>query len=246
METLITFIAQVSFILYALIGIGIFFSIRGLVLSRRSRRVAVFGLEKEKAQQSQQSALNTIVFLLMLAVGVYIISAILEPNLDTSVETFATPTSEIFITAAPSPTAALVLYPTITATPGLPPAEAGDQPAEPAEPVDGCAIIGSNISSPTTGTTVSGQVTVEGEANVFDFAQYKFEVRSPATSDQWVVVGTFNQPRTGFLGTWDSTSLSPGEYVLRLVVSQNSGNIVTPCEVPITITRGAAAPAEDQ
>ena len=241
MQTLISFIARISFILYVLIATGVFFSIRRLFVSRQYRRVAVFGLEKEKAQNDQRAAINAIIALLIAATAVYAVTNIIEPNVNFGQEEMITPTPEIFVAAAPTATPAIVLYPTITPTPGLPPAEAEAASVEDeGEPIDGCAIIGSNITVPEPGQNVSGQVQVEGEANVFDFAQYKFEVKGDFTGNEWVVVGTFNTPRTGFLGTWDSTSLAPGNYILRMVVSQSSGNIVTPCEVPIVI--GQAAP----
>jgi hypothetical protein len=48
----------------------------------------------------------------------------------------------------------------------------------------------------------------------------------------------------GFLGTWDSTSLQPGSYVLRLVVSRQDGSYPTPCEVSINIVAGGAGGSE--
>jgi hypothetical protein len=79
-------------------------------------------------------------------------------------------------------------------------------------------------------------VSVEGQANILDFAQYKFEISGASTGGAWVVVGTFPSPvPEGYLGSWDSTSLQPGNYSLRLVVLRTNGTYPTPCEVPITI-----------
>jgi hypothetical protein len=49
-------------------------------------------------------------------------------------------------------------------------------------------------------------------------------------------------PNGGLLGVWDATSLSPGQYTLRLVVHRQDGTRLTPCEVPISITRPTGPP----
>lgn len=235
MSTLVVFITRIAIVLYALAATGTFFAIRGLVRARQARRNAVFGLEREAARQNQRRAVNTILFMAVLAGAVYIVSNIVAPNLEGEVIE-PTPTPVVFVTQQPTPTQALLLYPTITPTPGLAPAEAAEveQPAE--EQGDGCEIIGTTITSPTPGQTVSGQVAVQGQANILDFAQYKFEIKGPGTGNQWVVIGTFTSPvAEGFLGTWDSTSLQPGNYSLRMVVSRQDGSFPTPCEIPIVI-----------
>lgn len=236
METLVIFIARIAIILYILAAVGIFFSIRTLVQAQQARRLAIFGLEKEAARQQQRRAANTIIFLLLIAFMVYIISRVIEPNLQVgTIE--PTPTPIVFVTAQPTPTRALVLYPTITPTSELAPADAGDSTPEPgASPVNGCEIFGATITDPQPGQTVSGQVAVSGSANILNFLLYKFELKGAATQNQWIVVGTFTSPVVeGFLGTFDSTSLPPGSYVLRLVVTDVDGRFPTPCEVPITI-----------
>lgn len=246
MNTLIQFIDRTELVFYVLAAIGIFFSIRGLVMARRARRIAVFGLEKEAAGQRQARSLSTILALLLLSGGIYIIANIVAPNMiEQPAET--TPTPVVFVTQQPTPTEARLLYPTITPTAGLPPAQLAGTPSPPAgQAVNGCEIQGARITNPTPSQTVSGQVTVEGQANILDFAQYKFEINGPSTNGAWVVVGTYTTlVIDGFLGTWDSTSLIPGNYILRLVVSRADGSFPTPCEVPITVMApgGGIAPS---
>ncbi len=236
MRTLIQLIARLAFILYALAATGIFFAIRGLVQARKARRLALFGLEREAALQKRRQSISTILSLILLSGFVYIIQTIVAPNLGQR-ESPPTPTPVVFITQQSTETPSRLLYPTITPTPGLPPADVGAEltPA-PGEAVNGCEILGSNITSPASGQVVSGQVVVEGQANILDFAQYKFEIRGPSTGGAWIVVATFTTPvPEGFLGTWDSTSLPPGDYVLRLVVLRTDGTFPTPCEVPINV-----------
>ncbi|HEC22347.1 MAG TPA: hypothetical protein ENI95_05455 [Chloroflexi bacterium] len=237
MRTLVQFVARIDVFVYALAAVGIFFAIRGLFQARRAMRVAVFGLEREAARRKRRGSLSMIIILLALAGAVYVTSNIVAPNIEGLA---ARPTETppiVFVSPEPTATQPLLLYPTITPTIGLPPAEAGTEaPPEPAEVVNGCEIIGANITSPEPNQAVSGQVVVEGQANILGFAQYKFEIQGPGTGGDWVVVGTFTEPvNNGILGTWDSTSLMPGNYTLRLVVSRQDGTFPTPCEVPIVI-----------
>lgn len=236
MSTLVQFLVKTEFVVYILAAIFIFFSIRGLVVASQIRRLAVFGLEREAAQQRASRSLATIVAMALLCGGVYIIAHIVAPNMnETSVE--PTPTPLVFVTQVPTPTEARLLYPTITPTPGLPPGAAAGTPSpSPAAVVNGCEIDGARITEPSPGQGVSGQVTVMGQTNILNFAQYKFEVKGPSTNGSWVVVGTFNVLVVdGFLGTWDSTSLIPGNYTLRLVISRLDGTFPTPCEIPIVV-----------
>ncbi len=236
MVTLIQFIARIAPILYGLAAIGIFFSIRGLFQARQARRNAVFGLEREAANERQRRSLSTILSLSLMVGAVYAIANIVVPNLG---EPEAEPTSTpvVFVTQQPTATQSLLLYPTVTPTAAVPPAGVSGAAIPTPDPtINGCEILGANISNPAPGQVVSGQVVVEGQANILDFAQYKFEVSGAPTGGVWVVVGTFSSPvPDGYLGSWDSTSLEPGNYTLRLVVLRSNGTYPTPCEVPITI-----------
>ncbi len=237
MSTLLLFIARIAIVLYILAGAGLFFALRTLLQARRAKRLAVFGLEREAALQMQHRALRSIATLALLIGVVYVIKNIVVPNLSAAApDQQPEPTVIVFVTQPPTPTPALLLFPTITPTVGPPPAEVAEATAPPETPVNGCEIIGSTITLPQPGDTVSGQVTVQGEANILNFAQYKFEVRGPSTGGEWVVVGTYNAPVvSGLLGVWDSTSLMPGSYTLRLVIFRQDGTYLPPCEVPITI-----------
>lgn len=236
MTTLVQFLVKVEWVIYGLSAIFIFFSIRGLVMARQVRRTAVFGLEREAAEQRESRSLATILALALLCGGVYIIAHIVAPNMSETI-TEPTPTPLVFVTQIPTPTEARLLYPTVTPTPGLPPgAVVGTPSPSPAASGNGCEIAGARITEPAPGQSVSGQVAVKGQTNILNFAQYKFEIRGPSTNGVWVVVGTFNMLVVdGFLGTWDSTSLMPGNYVLRLVISRVDGTFPTPCEVPIVV-----------
>nr|MBN1229076.1 hypothetical protein [Anaerolineae bacterium] len=236
MTTLLEFIARIAVFIYILAAVGIFFAIRGLVEARRKGHLASFMLEREAARRQQRSAVTTLLTLSALASIVYIIDTIVAPNLSNPLAEL-TPTPPLFTTQAPTASPARLLYPTITPTIGLPPSDIEVQPTA-QEPAEGCTIAGATITVPEPGQNVSGQVRVEGEADALDFSHYKFELRGAGTNDQWVVVGTYMiAVSEGLLGVWDSTSLPPGPYTLRLSVFQESGGNITPCDVPVVIVR---------
>jgi hypothetical protein len=244
MTTLLLFVARISIVLYALAAAGVFFAARGLIVAHRSRRTAVFGLEREAARLQRRRSASTIITLLLLSSVVYVIQSIIVPNLDLPTAG-PTPTPIVFVPTQVTGTPALLLYPTITPTAGLPPAQTGETPTPPPEAAaNGCDIIGATITKPAPNDLVSGQVQVEGEVNVLNFGLYKFEVMGPSTNGTWVVVGTYlSAVPSGLLGVWDATSLIPGDYSLRLVVYRTDGSLITPCVVPITIGGRQAVPS---
>jgi hypothetical protein len=244
MRTLLQFTSRIAPILYVLLAFGVFFSIRRLFRAYNSQRKAVFGLEREAANQQRRSSLGAIITFLVMAGAVYIINDIVVPNLGEPPDE-PTPTPMVFVTQMPTATPSILLFPTVTPTVGIPPAGGDELPAEPVEEaVDGCSISGTTITLPEPGQAVSGQVRVEGEANILDFSQYKFEINGPSTDGAWVVVATYVTPvaTNALLGVWDATSLLPGNYTFRLVVLAEDGSHFTPCEVPIVVLKAGAAP----
>ena len=239
MNTIVQFVSRIAPFIYGLAAIGIFFAIRGIVQATQALRVAVFGLEREDARDRRRRSFNAILSLSGLSLVVYVVGSVIEPNLSgASVEPTATPV--VFVTEEPTPTEARLLYPTITPT-----ILVGAEVPTSDPTINGCEILGANISNPVSGQTVSGQVTVEGQANILNFSEYKFELRGELTGGMWIVVGNYPTPVSdGFLGTWDSTSLPPGNYTLRLVVLRPDGSFPTPCEVPLLVTApGSGAPS---
>ena len=238
METIVQFVARIAPFIYGLAAIGVFFAIRGIVQATQALRVAVFGLEREDARERRRRSVNAILSLSGLSFVVYIIASVLEPNLS-GVASEPTPTPVVFVTEEPTATEIRLLYPTITPTILV----GADLPTSDPS-INGCEILGANISNPVAGQTVAGQVTVEGQANILNFSEYKFELRGESTGGAWVVVGNYPAPVSdGFLGTWDSTSLPSGSYTLRLVVLRPDGSFPTPCEVPLLVApSGGGAP----
>jgi hypothetical protein len=247
-DTIIELVARIDLVLYFLCGLGFLVGLRGWATSRRLRREAVFGLEREAARAIRRRALNMLGSVIALAGAVYVVTNVVRPAMQEmpspegggpagTPEALATPE----MTGTPRP----LLFPTVTPTFGIvspeedAPAEASASEGEPA----GCEIIGATIANPLPGEVVAGQVEVFGEANILNFDSYKFEISGPSTGGAWATLSTFTTPvANGSLGTWDATSLDPGSYRFRLVVVDTSGTFPTPCEIPLTIASPAIQP----
>lgn len=128
------------------------------------------------------------------------------------------------------PTPAPVEEPTATPEPAEPPAaSAGVAPACP----DERAVI----TSPGTGATVTGGVTVNGTAVHEQFQYYKVEY-APGTDtrDGFVYLAGGNNPvNGGVLANFDSNALTNGTWTLRIVVVDTTGNFPEPCYINITV-----------
>ena len=109
-----------------------------------------------------------------------------------------------------------------------------------------------SIASPQAGDTLRGQVDIVGRMDVpnFSSAELAFSYAShPA--DSWFTIQTFSQPvQNPPLATWDTTTLTDGDYVLHLRVFLQDGStqdvVVSDLKIrndvpPATVTPTATA-----
>jgi hypothetical protein len=92
------------------------------------------------------------------------------------------------------------------------------------------------ITSPVPDEVLRGPVTITGSLNVPSFlsAQLEFAYASDSTNT-WFTIQAFSQPLTdSTLAVWDTTSITDGEYVLRLRVNFEDGT-VQEVTVPVKI-----------
>src|SRR5215211_6542983 len=92
------------------------------------------------------------------------------------------------------------------------------------------------ITSPAPDELVRDQVTIMGRVNVPSFlsAQLDFAYASNPT-DTWFNIQAFSQPLAdSTLAVWDTTSITDGDYILRLRVNLQDGT-VQEVTVPIKI-----------
>lgn len=80
------------------------------------------------------------------------------------------------------------------------------------------------ITSPYDGIVVRDWVSIIGTATRPAFQYYKFEFRQESWKD-WSFLVRFEQPVSqGKLMDWNTTTVAPGRYRLRLVVVDRTGN----------------------
>ncbi len=93
------------------------------------------------------------------------------------------------------------------------------------------------ITSPAPDEILHGPVTITGKVDVPSFvsAQLDFAYASDPTNT-WFTIQTFTQPPVNStLATWDTTSITDGDYVLRLRVNLADG---TAQEVTVPVKIG--------
>ncbi len=82
------------------------------------------------------------------------------------------------------------------------------------------------IIAPTAGQVLQGQVSITGTTNTPSFAsaELDFAYASDSTGS-WFLIQTFSQPvANSALATWDTTSISDSDYILRLRVTLQDGS----------------------
>ncbi len=102
-----------------------------------------------------------------------------------------------------------------------------------------CTGADVSIGSPA-GSTVSGSVPIYGSASLpgGQFRYYKVEF-SAAGQNAWVVIadGVRTQVHGGVLATFNAAALAPGDYTLRVLAVDATGNY---CEALGTVTVSSA------
>jgi hypothetical protein len=85
-----------------------------------------------------------------------------------------------------------------------------------------------SITSPHSGDVLRGQVEISGNMNVPNFAsaELAFTYAASDSTESWFTIQTFPQPvQNPTLATWDTTSLTDGDYILRLRVTLQDGTL---------------------
>jgi hypothetical protein len=218
------FLASYEALIYILLAVGGLFTVRWLWNSWREWRRAVYQLEREFAlRRLSQSAAVTIIIIVM-ACSEFFMASFIIPGLPA--ETFlSTPTLDLL--AVPSGTLSSGSMTQFAAL-----------PAPVTQPATGCVPGQVMLSSPEPAAEIVGQVDLIGTVDLPNFGFYKYEV-APQGSDTWVSLGAGREVvHDGLLGRWDTTAAVPGDYQLRLVVTDNQGVAAPACIVPVRIKAG--------
>jgi hypothetical protein len=101
----------------------------------------------------------------------------------------------------------------------------GDNPSQPT----------ATIASPTGSSSVTGRVAVRGTAFSPNYVDATLEYGSGDSPTSWTTIDRIGNPvKNGTLANWNTSSLDPGAYTLRLTVRDRSlGNVQTTVTVTV-------------
>ena len=230
MEEALSFFRAFEVWIYLLLGLGGLIYIRKFILAWQELRGAGFGLERESAQARLNQSASVLVLLLTMTITEFVLVSFVAPSVPGATPL---PTATLDLLASPTTTLAAatpqagVEQPTATLVPiGQAPGQASDE---------NCPAGSIEITSPQNGQEVSGLVEVAGTADLPNFGFFKIEMKRPEDT-LWETLQAGDQPvREDKLGDWDTRRLSPGEYQLGLVVSNNEGTASQPCVVQVRV-----------
>jgi hypothetical protein len=224
MEAVFRFLATYEGLIYILLSLGGLFAFRWLWKSWHEWRDSVFGLEREFAMRRLSQALIVSLLILFLFFGELFLASFIVPALPAT-DLLATPTLDVLnqTAGAISGDSAAILNATAPASEVQSASGNGCVPGE---------II---LTSPEPGQEVSGTVTLVGTVAVDNFGFYKYEV-APQGEDAWSTISAGRDPVTnGDVGLWDTTAMTPGDYQLRLEVTDNQGQAYPACVIPVRV-----------
>lgn len=243
MAVLVKFIADNAAWFYGLCAVLALLFLRVAWSARRERLQAIFTLEKELALKRETRLLWVAFGLLAFLALIFSLERYVAPSIVLPAEPEATPTL-LFLptpTATPAPPTAT---PTATATrlrptrPAILPTPTETPTPRPVVPAPQCPNPAARITTPGMGATVSGVVQFTGTANIENFQYYKMELGVGPSPTEWAFLFSRDTPVVdGPLGSWDSATVPPGTYTIRLVVVDRTGNYPPPCQVTLQVVR---------
>jgi len=260
MDAFYVFLIRNDVWIYILCTLGLLWYLAELLRAQSALRQAMFGLERETALRTRNTALIFIfIFGSTIALVTYA-NQIVRPTLPESMLRPPTPTpgpgpaqttAEATVTTAePAMSPTSPVAPTVT-LPGdeaieVTPAETPEPgptptPSPTPRPVAGCAP-NAFIQEPASGKQVAGTVNIFGTADTPDFDYYELEISGPQTNGAWAnLIGRRVTQRVedGFLGgNVNLSQWEPGSYLLRLTVGNAQGEVTNQCVVDIALGGG--------
>lgn len=227
MEYVIRFLAEFEVPIYLVLGIVALVYLRRVLSALEEKRGAIFGLEREAAQRKVVAATSVLILVGLLTVGEFIVATFLAGEL-AQAPTFATPTIEVLTT------------PTTTLS-GPVPTDATPTPTKyPQAEIEGvdsaCINDVLEINSPVHQDEITGVVQLVGSVNTENFGSYKYEY-STMGEPNWQTIAAGSGTRIDEnLGSWYTSDLFSGEYMLRLVALDNDGVEQSACVIVVTVS----------
>ena len=220
MDALFRFLVQYEVLVYLILVIGAVFVARSLWKAWAEWRSAVFGLEKELSFQKVRVSGAFFILLVMIGLSQFCLVTFIVPFLPAA--TFLlTPTADLLQTPV-----ATLSADALTAHPGSATSPAG---------LAGCIPGQIMVLSPSPASEVQGKVVILGTVDVPNFGFFKYEYALQG-SETWSTIAAGDKTiRDGELGAWDTSQLPPGDYQLRLLITDNLGKALPPCIIPVHV-----------
>ncbi|MEJ5223879.1 MAG: hypothetical protein WHV44_05430 [Anaerolineales bacterium] len=218
MDALFRFLDTYEELIYIILAVAAFFNFRWVMRAWDERKNAVFGLERDFANQRLAAAVGSLVFIFMLIISVFVLVSFVFPLLPAE-------------TAGQSPTTNLMGSPVVNLA-----VSRTETPApEPPFGSQGCIPNQLVITSPRPNQQVREVVELVGTVKIVNMGFYKFEV-SARGANTWSTIFAGRDPKVeDTLGIWDTRGLTPGDYDLRLVVTDNQGQELPACVIPVSV-----------
>jgi len=227
MDYVIRFLAEFEVPIYLVLGIIVLIYLRRVLAALEEKRTAIFGLEREAAQRKVVAATSILILVGLLTIGEFVVATFLAGELAQQ-PTFSTPTIEVLNT----PTTTLPGTAPTDATP-----TATKYPQAELEGIESnCVNDILEIDSPAHNEVVTGVVEIIGSVNTESFGSYKYEYSTMGEPD-WQTIAAGSGIRVdASLGSWYTSDLTPGDYLLRLAALDNDGNEQSACVIVVQVT----------
>jgi hypothetical protein len=224
MTSLLRLLTQYELLFYLVLSIILVVFASRVWRAWREWSTSLFGLEKEHTQQQINQGISVLIFTIALGIGLFVLTTFVAPSVP-GVQMVSTPTADL--TAQPTLT---ISTPTVSLT------TTGLIPTLSAILDMGCVPDKVQWTDPINGDSISGKYVLKGTVNVQNLGYYKFEY-APSDSENWTTIAAGNRTITNepLGGSWDTGSLTPGEYKLRLVVTNNQNEPMPECMINVTI-----------
>jgi hypothetical protein len=229
MEELLPFLQKYEVWIYSLLGVIALFYFQKLISAWKEWQGTVFGLERVIAQRRFSTALTVLILLVVFVIVEFVIVSFVAP---------AYPQTMVMRT----PTLDLLATPSVT----LPPvvdsmSVSGTAEVTPTATAvmlqEGCLPDKIEWIFPEPGQEIRATIELKGTVNVPNLGFYKYEFSRPG-EDVWNTIAAGNQPKVeGGIGFWNTSALVPGDYLLRLVVSDNQNDLFPACIIPVRVVQ---------
>lgn len=225
MAEVLRFFKNNEVFIYLILGILAVWQIGKFTKAWDDLRSAAFGLEQESARSRLNWATTMLVMIIILGIAEFGLVSFITPGIPGATP-LLTPTLDLLATA------------TITLDPNQ---ESDQVPNATPQPTvqteeNSCRPGQLEITSPQTGETVQDVVEIFGTADITNFGFYKFEMAA-INDTTWLTIQAGDVPVTNdLLGYWDTSRLASGEYILRLIITDNQGNSSAPCSVRVNVS----------